>query len=80
MSKAHKHALTQLRQAEQAVGEWIDVIRETAEARTGSTAPEVLITDALYGQALELFDALWDAVQAFSAQAWLIDRQAGVRP
>ncbi|WP_157358559.1 hypothetical protein [Amycolatopsis sp. ATCC 39116] len=74
MADFRRLAVRKLAEAEQAVSEWADVIRQGAERRLGSGEAEDVVADAAYGQALALFRLVRNAATAFTEHAEQIER------
>ncbi|OXM74547.1 hypothetical protein [Amycolatopsis thermalba] len=66
--------MRKLAEAELAVSDWADVIRQGAERRVGSHDAEAVVADAAYSQALALFRLVGNAAAAFTAHAEEIER------
>ncbi|WP_435120171.1 hypothetical protein [Amycolatopsis thermoflava] len=74
MTDPRSRAAQKLAEAEQAVSDWADGIRQGAERRVGSSEPDDVVTDAAYSQALALFRLVRNAATAFADHAEQIER------
>lgn len=52
---------------------WVDLVRQGAEARTGSVHPDAVVQDPAYDQALDLFSPLNRSITTFNRLAARIE-------